>query len=156
MPMLFDSAGAVAYDYIVHHWLVAIPGIEFLFGSGDKRVVEVVLHQVDGAAAEAATHDARAGDATLLGYVIEVVKLLTAHLVKFRHTFVGLVHAVAYSVIVTLLESIAHIEHTLLLTDNVYRTVVVLLAYPVLDFLKVGHLCVAQCLYAECTGHVLA
>ena len=54
-----------------------------------------------GAAAEAATHDARAGDATLLGYVIEVVKLLAAHLVKFRHAFVGLVHAVAYSVIVT-------------------------------------------------------
>ena len=53
-----DSAGAVGDDYGNYNRLVAIFGAEFLLGCVDEVIIEIVLHQVDGAAAEAAAHDA--------------------------------------------------------------------------------------------------
>ena len=60
---------------------MTILSVELLLGSLDELLVEVVANQVDGAAAEAATHDTRTGNATLLGNVVQEVELLARHLV---------------------------------------------------------------------------
>ena len=51
-------AGAVGNYYGVNLGLVTILLVEARLGGGDEVVVEVALNEVDGAAAEAATHDA--------------------------------------------------------------------------------------------------
>ena len=55
---LAELARAVADDDVVDFGLVTVFLVEALLGVSDELAVEVVAHQVDGAAAEAAAHDA--------------------------------------------------------------------------------------------------
>jgi len=57
LTALTKLARAVADDDVVDLGLVAVLLVEALLGILHKFSVEVVAHQIDGAAAEAATHD---------------------------------------------------------------------------------------------------
>ena len=53
-----------------------------LLGNGlDEVIVEFLLNEVDGTATEAATHNASAGYATLLGNSYKEIKLLATYLI---------------------------------------------------------------------------
>ena len=64
------------------------------------------------AAVEAAAHYARTGNTAFAGYVVEEVKLLAAHLVVFRQTVVGGIHALAHCFIIAGHESVANGKFT--------------------------------------------
>lgn len=44
--------GAIGDDYVVDLGLMAVTGEELLFDHGNERIVQIVLDQIDGAAAE--------------------------------------------------------------------------------------------------------
>ena len=54
-----EGAGAVADDYVVDFGLVAIALGEALDSGGHEGIAQLVLYEVDGAAAEAAAHPHR-------------------------------------------------------------------------------------------------
>ena len=56
--LVLVAAGTVANDYRIDHRFVAIFLVEFGFNGCDERFVEVILHQIHGATAKSATHDA--------------------------------------------------------------------------------------------------
>ena len=56
--VLAQLASAVADHYVDDHRLLAILVFELLLDGGHEVVVKLLSHQVDGAAAEATTHDA--------------------------------------------------------------------------------------------------
>ena len=134
---------------------MAIFLVELLAGGGDELVVELIFHQVDGAAAKAATHDARTGNATLASDVVQVVELNTAHLVVLAQPVVGLIHATAHGLKVATLQGVAHVEHALLLANDIHGALVVLVADLVARGLEHLHRCVAQGLNTQCGSHAL-
>ena len=144
---LADFAGAVADDDIDDFGLVSVLGGEFLLCIGDEGVVELVLDEVDGAAAEAAAHDAGTCHAVCLGYVVEVVEFLTAYLIVLGESLMGEVHLLAYFFIVALDECIAYGEDTVFLSEYEGGTLYVFCAYICLYLLKVFPCAVAKCLY---------
>ena len=146
MSDLTEAARAVADDDVVDLGLVAILGVELLLGSLDELLVEVVAHEVDGAATEAATHDTRTGDTTLLGNVVEEVELNTADLVVFRQSLVGLVHHLTDLLVVAFVQGVADSKHAVLLTEHELSTAVVLGSYLFLHFLKLLPCAVTQSL----------
>ena len=68
----------------------------------------------------------------------------------------SLVHTVAYGIVVTFLQGLAHVKHTLLLLYDILGTVVVLLRYAVLDSFKVFHLRITQSINSKLLGYMLA
>lgn len=102
-----------------------------------------------------AAHDARTCHAARAGYVVEIVEFLAAYLVKFRHAFMGLVHAFTYSLVIAASESVAHVKHALLLADHILGAVVILLADLTFDPVEILHRSVAQSLDAEFSGNTL-
>ena len=115
-----------------------------------------IVYKIDGTASETAAHNARTGDSALFGYVIEIIKLHAAYFIQLRHAFMSLVHTVAYGIVVTFLQGLAHVKHTLLLLYDILGTVVVLLRYAVLDSFKVFHLRITQSINSELLGYMLA
>ena len=86
---------------------MAVALVEALLGVSNERLVEVVAHQVDGAATEAAAHDARACDLVVAGYLVEEVQLLAADLIVLRQSFVRGVHQLADTLVVAFSEGFA-------------------------------------------------
>ena len=70
-------------DYRVNHGFVTVFLVELRFCGSDEVVVELVFHEVDGASAETAAHNARTCYAAFFCDVIEVVKFLAGHFVVF-------------------------------------------------------------------------
>ena len=68
----------------------------------------------------------------------------------------GLVHTLTYGLVVALDESLANIQYTLLLADNILSTLVVLLRDFALYTLQVLELCITQSLYTESLCNTLA
>ena len=56
--VLAELAAAVADDYVVDLGLVSVLLVKALLGVGNELTIEVVAHEVDGAATEATAHDA--------------------------------------------------------------------------------------------------
>ncbi len=119
-------------------------GGEFFFCGCDECIVYIFLDEVNGAAAEAAAHHTRTRHAAFLGNVVEVIQLLAAHLVKLAHAVVGAVHALANGLIITFFQGVAHVEDTLLLTDDIFRAHVVLSGNLHIDLVEHGHRGIAQ------------
>ncbi len=129
---------------------------EALDGGGHEGVAQLVLDEVDGAAAEAAAHDAGAGDAALAGYVVEEVEFFTAHFVVFAEAGVGLVHLAAHGVVVAGHEGVAHGEHAVFLLKHELGAEIVLGSDFALDGVELLVGGVAQGLEAELGGYALA
>ena len=104
-------------DNWVNLWSVTILSCELSGNILAELVVEVVLYQVDGAATEATTHDTATSNAVFLGNVVQEVKLLAAYLILLAQTIVSLVHLLTYSLVVTLLKSIADCQYAVLLAQ---------------------------------------
>ena len=129
---------------------------ESLLGVGDEVVVDFVGHEVDGAAAEATAHYARAGDAVFAGYVVEEVELLAAHLIVLGEATVCLVHLFTHGLVVTLQQGVADGQHAVFLLDNIFCTEVIFGGDFTLHGVEHLHVGVAQCFHAESLGHTFA
>ena len=136
-------------------------GGELLLGRIHECVVEFVLHEVDGAAAEAAAHHAGAGHIHLAGKFVEEIEFFAAYLIEFRQAEVGLIHHFADRLIVASLEGVADVEHPLHLTDHVFGAEEILLGNLFADLIEPDALGIAQELHlgvvlADGGGGVLA
>lgn len=138
------ACGAVADGYGVDLGLFAEFGGEAFDGRLDEVVVFLFGHEVDGAAAEAAAHDARAGNATFAGHVVEVVEFFAAHLVEFAHAVVGAVHFLTHGLVVAFFEGVAGVEQPLYFFDDIFGAHVVFGAHLVFHLGQHGHVGVAQ------------
>ena len=74
---LAETARTIAYHYIDYLWLLAILCRIFSLGICNELVIEFVLHKVDSATAEAATHNTASGNAVLASDVVEEVEFFT-------------------------------------------------------------------------------
>jgi len=62
---------------------MTILSVEFLLGSLNELLVQVVAYQIDGAATKAATHDARTCNTAFLSDIVQEVELLARYLIVF-------------------------------------------------------------------------
>ena len=88
----FNDVRAVADDNGIDLRLVTVTFVKSRFCGFDELVAKVFLDEVDGAAAEAATHNTRAGHAAFASNVVEEVEFLAANLVVVRQSAMGFVH----------------------------------------------------------------
>ena len=128
-----------------------------------ELVIDVVLNQVDGAATEATTHDTATSNTVLLGNIVQEVELLAAYLVFLAQTVVGLIHLLAYSLVVTLLKSIADCQYAVLLAQYEVSAAVILFAYLCANLFQLLPCAIAEslelCLWvlgSDVLNHVLA
>ena len=151
-----NFACAVGDDDVIDFGLVAVLAVELLLGLFHEVVLELVLHKVDGAAAEAATHDSRSGHAAALGHVVEEVEFFAAYLVVFGKTVVSFVHAAAYGFIVALVESVADSEDAVFFLDDEFSAEVVFGSDVGLHRVEHFHVGVAESLDAEALCNAFA
>ena len=116
-------------NYWVNLRCVTILSCELSCNILNELVVDVVLNQVDGAATEATTHDTATSNTVLLGNIVQEVELLAAYLVFLAQTVVSLIHLLTYSLVVTLLKSIADCQYAVLLAQYEVSAAVILFAY---------------------------
>ena len=102
-------------------------GGELGLSAGDEVVIKLFLYEVDGAAAEAATHHAGTSDIHLPCEFVEEVELLAADLVEAAQAEVSLIHKLTHSLVVSPFESIADVKHALHFANHVLGTQEVLL-----------------------------
>ena len=117
---------------------------ELLLRRCNELAVEVVANEVDGAAAEAAAHDARTGNTALFGNVVKEVELFAADLVVLRQAFVGLIHQFTDLLVVAFVQGVADSQHTVFLTEHEAGALVVFLANFSTHFVKLFPCAVAQ------------
>ena len=117
--VLLELPCAVGDVYIVDLRSMAELNGELGLCSGDERKIELILHEVDRAAAETAAHYTAAGDSDTAGELGEEVELVAAHLIKLAHAEMGLVHHLAYDLLVTSLKGVADVEDSLHLADDI-------------------------------------
>ena len=119
-------------------------GSKLFLRRSDERFIQFLLHQVDGAAAEAAAHDTRTRHIHLAGQLVQEIQFLAAYLVQLAHAEMGLIHHLTHGLVVSALEGIADIQHTLNLADNVLRPQEILLRNLLADLVQPLALCIAQ------------
>ena len=86
----------------------------------DEVLIQLFLHQVDGAAAKTAAHYAGAGYVALAGQLVQEVQFLAGDLVQAAETEVGLVHHLAHGLIVVPLQGVANVQHALNLANHIF------------------------------------
>ena len=94
--------------------------------------------------AKAATHNAAAGNATFLGDVVEIVEFFARHIVVFAQSLVGLKHLLSHGGIIVALQSIAHGEHALFLSEHVAGALEVFFVEFGLHALQLVEVAIAQ------------
>ena len=92
-----------------------------------KRLTKLLLHQVDRATAETATHHTRTTHIHLPRQLVQEIQLLTTHLIQLAHAEMRLIHHLTSRLIIPPLQRITHIQHPLHLTDHILRTQEILL-----------------------------
>ena len=123
---------------------MAEPGCELLLGGLHERLIELVLHEIDGAASETAAHHAGACHVHLAGQPVEEIKLLAAHLIETAEPEMGLVHHLSNGLVVSPLKGVADIENPLHLAYDIFGAKEVLLGNLRPDLLKPESLRIAQ------------
>ena len=151
-----DFMCAVRDDDGIDFGFVAEPLGEFAFGRGDEIGEEVVLHEVDRAAAEAAAHHACPRDAAFAGHVDQEVELLARYFVVLRQPLVRGVHPLPDGGVVATLQGVADVEHTPFLADHEACTAVVFVGDLIADRIEPLHRGAAQKLLSQHLRHALA
>ena len=147
---------AVRDDDGIDFGFVAEPLGEFAFGRGDEIGEEVVLYEVDRAAAEAAAHHACPRDAAFAGHVDQEVELLARYFVVLRQPLVRGVHPLPDGGVVATLQGVADVEHTPFLADHEACTAVVFVGDLIADRIEPLHRGAAQKLLSQHLRHALA
>ena len=137
-------ACAILDHHVVNLGVDAELRLVSLGGLLDKAVVELVLHQINSAAAEAAAHNARTRHAALLGHVVQKIELGATHLVQLAQTMVGAVHQPTDSLIVVLLHRRAGVQQALDLLDDELGAHVIHRVNLALHLRKHRHIGIAQ------------
>ena len=86
---LADFSRTVFDYHIIDLRFLAVALRIFLLHVGDEMIVEVLLHEVDGASAEASAHDSRTGNAILACDVVEIVEFFARNFVFLAQSVVG-------------------------------------------------------------------
>ena len=101
-------ARAITDNYIDDDGFLAIFLLEAFLDRFLEMIIKLVSDQVDGAAAKAATHNARTRNALFLGNIIQEVKLFTAYLILLTQAIMCLVHLLANRFVVATLQCVAN------------------------------------------------
>lgn len=118
---------ALADHYVIDFWFLSEFSQIFFCDIGHELVMNFILHQVDGAATEAAAHDTTAGYAVLFGNIIEEIKLFARYLIVLAQAFMGFVHLLTHRFIVASFQCVAYGQHTVFLTQYKAGAVVIFL-----------------------------
>lgn len=133
---LAKFAGTVTDDYIDDDGLLSIFFFELLYGCLAEVVVKLVGNEVDGAAAEATTHDARSGHAAFAGNIVEEVEFFAGYFIILGETFVRLIHFLSDGLVVAYLQGTAYGQYAIVFAYYVFSTLVVLLGDLILHVFK--------------------
>ena len=94
---------------------------------GNESFVKFILYEVDGTSAESSTHNPGAGNIVLAGEFIEEIKFFAADFIQTAESEMSLIHHFSYGLVITSLQSVAHIKDPLDFTDDILSAEEILL-----------------------------